>query len=71
MIEIGTEVEILAIGKADAHYGNKNLLGLRGKVMKPCKTLKGGMFSCDLKLDDKSYGKNNMVFRSVRLKEIK
>jgi len=71
MIEVGSLVEIISIGKGDSHYGNKDLIGERGKIVKPCKSKAGGMFSCDIKLDGKPHLKNNLVFLSVRLKEIK
>ncbi len=71
MISIGSTVEIVAIGKDDSHYGNKSLIGARGKIVKPCKGKPGGMFACDIKLEGKPHLKNNCVFLSVRLKEIK
>jgi len=71
MIEIGSIVEIIAIGKDDAHSKNKALLGLRGKIVKPCKVRPGGMFTCDLKIDKAPYLNHNICFNSVRLKEIK
>ena len=60
---------ILAIGKDDAHYGNRALyIGLKGRVTgKSCLEPLGGFIDCYFRLVDQMNGRRTVSFYKVKL----
>ena len=73
MIKKGSKVQVLGIGKDDAHKRKehgKKFIGRVGTITLFLPPLPGGMFSCEIKWDEQ-YVLDCTFFYQVKLKEVK